>query len=189
MNHDTPAREIRQRALDLNVEAFRTLLAFLPKAWRTRTAFALDIRYGLGGWARALREAFPETEVTGYEQDPATAQRAWRDAGVSLRVERFRPEDRPGRFDLLCADFNTLTALKRDLLEEALAEVAPDYVVFTDVSCSKLHLNYRSYGLTEPNLDAYWRAFPVPGYELVAWEKKHHAASTALFRRADAVRA
>lgn len=76
-----------------------------------------------------------------------------------------------------------MTAKKRQLLDEALTVVDARYMVFTDVAVGKLHLNYRSYGLKRNDLEDYWRAFVVGGYELVAYAKEHYAASTALYKK------
>jgi hypothetical protein len=180
MNQDTPAVDIREKDLAKNAEAFRECLAYVPPSEIER---ALDIRYGLGGWAKAVRERFPDAYITGYEQDPETAEIAWRGSQVRIINESFHPARVHSQFDLLCADFNTLTVLKRKPLDEAVEAAEPAYVVFTDVACCKLHLNFRSYGLVEPDLDAYWRAFPLKGYRLLGYAKRHHAASTAVYKK------
>lgn len=181
MNQDTPARTIRQKDLDANSSTFDKLLERIPK---DQAKTVLDIRYGLGGWARKIMARFPKTHILRFEQDPDTFNKALDQAVVasSLINSRFDPSLVKGRkFDLVCADFNTLTVLKRELLDQVVSEVETRRIIFTDVACCKLHLNYRSYGLTSPDLSAYWNAFKIPGFELSAFAKEHHAASSALY--------
>jgi hypothetical protein len=126
----------------------------------------------------------PAAEVFGYEQNAATARSAWSGPRVRVFVLPFFPEwAPPGPWDLLLADFNTLTVKRRAELDEAVAAARPGYLVFTDVACVKLHLNFRSYGLGSPDLGEYWAAFAVPGYAHVAHSRSHHAASSALYKR------
>lgn len=176
MNQDTPAIEIREKDLATNAAALRECLARIV----VDISSVVDIRYGLGGWAQVVRGRWPLARIVGYEQHPATADRCWTDNRVELRRERFMPENAPG-CELLLADFNTLTMLKRGLLDEALAACRPSYVVFTDVACCKLHLNYRSYGLKAANLEQYWTAFRIDGYRRLRFSRLHHAASTAVY--------
>ncbi len=178
MNQDTPATEIKSKDLSANCLALEKLLGRLSLAQVSSVA---DIRYGLGGWAQVVRERFPDVPIEGWEQDSETAQKSWKDSGVTLHIARWQPS--PIRASLVLADFNTLTALKRQLLDELLAQIKSPYLIFTDVACSKLHLNYKSYGLSRPYLSEYWKRFSVRGYLLKAWEQEHHAASTALFER------
>lgn len=178
MNQDTPASAIRPKDLGANSEALRQLLLRVPRDILS----AVDIRYGLGGWARVLYEHH-HPSLLGYEQDLETYRAAWKGAKVKLVNRRF--EGQPYRADLLLADFNTLTVLNRKLLDEAVAAVPAEWVVFTDVARSKLHLNAeRSYGLRAgATMDDYWRAFPLVGYRLVAWAGVHWAATTALYKK------
>jgi len=179
MNSSTPAILIRSKDLAKNVKAFAGCLELLPKTPKT----VLDIRYGLGGWAKELRRRYPKVAITGYEADPSTYNTAFRDSLTNVYCGMFDGSKRGYRVDLLVADFNTLTTLKRKELEEALAIVKCQWLIFTDVACSKLHLNYRSYGLEEPDLNAYWDEFDVEGYRLAGWAREHHAASTAIYQR------
>lgn len=182
MNQDTPAVAIKTKDLDANGLALKELLEAIPR--RERIQRIVDIRYGLGGWARHAVESFPLANVLGFEQDAETASKAFLVPSVRLLNERFNDIQKlEGKTDLLLADFNTLTVLKRELLDRALTAVNPAWIVFTDVCCSKLHLNYRSYGLENPDLAAYWERFEVGGYRLVKWVKRHHAASSALYQR------
>jgi hypothetical protein len=183
MTQDTPAVAIREKDLSLNADAMEDCLrpvGFVGKA--------VDIRYGLGGWAQRLVAQYPKVRLLGYEQDPVTAAKAWVDDDrVNLDVARFNPDTVPVPYrecDLLLADFNTVTVLKRGLLDEAVEAIRPLNVIFTDVACVKLHLNFASYGLSSRDtLAEYWKRFKLPGYRLRKWSRKHHAASTALFSR------
>ena len=91
----------------------------------------------------------------------------------------------PLAFDLLCADFNFLTLLRPEALLRAIKMARPSSFIFTDVACSKLHLNYRRYGLERPDLNDYFAAFGerLPGWKLVHVARKHHNAATTAWRR------
>lgn len=184
MNPSTPAREIKAADLRKNGEALLALLKQLPKG---RLWGVLDIRYGLGGWAAIADKTLVMSDYIGYESDQATRHQAVLPIGVDLVPTAFDDEASshlPRVPDLLLADFNTVTMLKRKELDEALElSGRPEFVIFTDVACSKLHLNYKSYGLNHPDLKAYYDNFAIPGYRLVAFAKQHHAASTSLWRR------
>jgi hypothetical protein len=181
MDHNTPAKDIKPKDLAANTKALAELLDFVEGPIKQ----IVDIRYGLGGWAQEYTSQWPRARVVAYEQDEETAAKAWTNDQVNLEVGPFKPQEFPFyHVDLLLADFNTLTVLKDTLLVEALAVIEPKWVIFTDVCCSKLHLNYRSYGLKKSDgLDAYWCKFAVEGYGLVRWRKFHHAASSALYQR------
>lgn len=190
MNHDTPARLIRTKDLNANREALRTLLEEIPG---DVIKSALDIRYGLGGWAQEVFKRFPSCRpYLGYEQDAKTAEAAWKHPTnrIILRIRKFHPAEvsyryRPKqffRFDLVLADFNTTTMLKRDMVDEILP-MARRYLIFTDVACVKLHLNFRAYGLDRPDLGEYWARFKLSGFRFVSFARSHHAASSALYER------
>jgi len=177
MNHDTPAVDIKEKDLNQNTQALEELLS---KISDESISSILDIRYGLGGWAEKALETFPGAKLIGYEQDANTAARAVKPKGATVRVKRFEPT-KGMKADILLADFNTTTCLKRETLDHALRYVDCDYLVFTDVCCSKLHLNYASYGLAEADLKKYWKRFKVDGYKLIGFARVHHAASSALY--------
>lgn len=183
MNHSTPAKYIKAKDLAKNVEALNDVFRSIPEGIEVKTV--LDIRYGLGGWAQSAIARFPTCEVyRGYEMDRETFQSAVKPQPVRLVNRPFVAANypKPQPFDLVLADFNVNTKLKRDTLDEVLP-FAGEWLVFTDVAVSKLHLNYSSYGLDNPSLEAYWCSFAVEGFKLVTFSKRHHAASTALYRR------
>jgi hypothetical protein len=180
MNPSTPAAQINERDLSKNTAALRALLVHVEAP-----DLVVDVRYGLGGWAQALRERFPDAFLYGFEADRETFSRTW--IGDHTTVYNLR-SDQPGLdpgepCDILLADFNTVTQLKRAELDAELERWKPRAIIFTDVACGKLHLNYRAYGLSEPDLATYWQLWPIEGYRLQAIEKHHHAASTGLFTR------
>ena len=176
MDKNTPVREIREKDLAANCLAFGECLKRVP-ANEIKTV--LDIRYGRGGWARLVRNRIPNARITGYEQDRKTAKLAWADVNTDLLAEEYFPQRKV--FDLLIADFNTLTQIKRQEIDDVIKVVRTKYLIFTDVCCSKLHLNYYSYGLSEPSLIKYWRRFNLDGYRFVCFARHHYAASTALY--------
>lgn len=182
MKPSTPAAQINARDLDKNTEALRTLLRFI----HTAPQIVVDCRYGLGGWAKVLHETFPQAHLVGFEADLETFERAWVGDRSDLHCSSSgTPSLGLGykRCDLLLADFNTVTKLKREELDEEIERWQPEWLIFTDVACGKLHLNFKSYCLAEPDLGKYWRSWDIPGYEFKRAAKHHHAASTALFRR------
>lgn len=63
----------------------------------------LDVRYGLGGWARLVADVFPEASITGYEADSETYEAAWKGNNTCVANERWPA--RPQLVDLLLADF------------------------------------------------------------------------------------
>ena len=178
MNSNTPALEISPKDLERNTEALKVLLAHIPPNAVSRI---LDVRFGLGGWVKEALRVFPNARVVGYEQDLETAKASWHDSRINLKVRKFKGDK--SKYQLVLADFNTVTQLRRVELDELLSCQNPPYILFTDVCCSKLHLNWKFYGLKQNSLEDYWRSFNVGGYKLVAYAKVHYAASSALFRQ------
>lgn len=188
MNTDTPAREIRQKDLDKNSAAFAECLQMIPAQRRLKRV--LDIRYGLGGWASRMAELRPPELYIGFEADPQTAERAVKPGNIGLVLvrDRFASSSRylHDPYDLLLADFNNLTSMKAEPLLEALRFAEPRCVIFTDVACSKLHLNFPSYGLKRPDHAGYVRAFAekcLPDWKHVHTARLHHHAATLVFTR------
>lgn len=179
MNPSTPAAQIAERDLSKNTAAVRELLALVEPPQTI-----VDCRYGLGGWARVVHELFEDADLLGFEADPETFERAYKHDLAEVRNRVTSAYDQLWRpCDLLLADFNTVTQLKRRELDEELDRWQPTAIIFTDVACGKLHLNYRSYGLDQPDLDAYWRRWSIPRYRFERFARHHHAASTGLFYR------
>jgi len=176
----TPARFIGLKGLAANRNAMRDCIEAIPVA---DVKTILDIRYGLGSWAEAALKRFPGATLIGYESDRLTAVAAWRGEATVLRVEPFMVPYNAPPVDLLLADFNLTTVVARMLLDEAVEAVKPRYLVFTDVACVKLHMNYKVYGLEKADLDDYWKGFKIEGYDYVKHSRRQHAASTALYKR------
>lgn len=171
----TPAREIKTKDLEANAEALAFLLDLLKgKAIKS----TIDVRYGLGGWAKEIRKKFPKCKIEGWERDKLTQENAWTDGGVDLKRGEIDVE---AKADLVLADFNTVTKLNRGELDNLLKIVETRFLIFTDVCCSKLHLNFSSYGLKRPDLGAYWKSFEVEGYRFLGYAREHYAASTGLY--------
>lgn len=180
MDSTTPAATIRTKDLVANAAAFKQLLTKVPL---NSIKSVCDIRYGLGGWARCLEEALEGANLPrmlGFELDKDTYDKAYMWPGSIVR------NSFPNigiQCDLLLADFNTCTQKKRRELDWVLDSCQANWLIFTDVACSKFHLNKTTYGLPPTATMAdYWYHFHVKGYKLVAWAKQHHAASTALFQ-------
>lgn len=77
MNQDTPALSIKATDLEANGKALEELLRKIPE---NKVHSIIDVRYGMGGWARIARRRFPKANYLGYEQDRATAKVAWKDS-------------------------------------------------------------------------------------------------------------
>lgn len=180
MDKFTPAVSIRAKDLLANSRAFGSLLDLIVKQ---DIKTVLDVRYGLGGWFEEIRIRWKTAKITGYELDEQTFKESKKDSRVKLKLGSFMEEKTSNlKVDLCVADFNNLTKLKRRELDELLSRVATRYLIFTDVACSKFHLNYRSYGLDVPEFSDYWNSFKVKGYRLLDWKREHWAASTALYK-------
>jgi hypothetical protein len=187
VNSLTPAFHLSLGMLAANRKAMEDCVRHIPGKESIKTV--LDIRYGTGRWAKRVLSSFPKAKVLGYEWDRRTADAAWTDDRVELRVETFEPQTSAvwPVTDLLLCDFNTCTVKARGLLDDAVRYVNPNWVVFTDVAKSKLHMNYRAYGLPSPSLAEYWKAFRISGYVLWWWASHQREASTAVWRRATEV--
>lgn len=182
MKDITPAIEIPIKQRKANGWAFQECLSRIDLS---KVITVLDIRYGTGDWARRLRERAPHVQIFGFEVDSVTAKIAYRGC-VELAVAEYVGEQLPlwpAEYDLLLADFNNLTRLKAEPLHVALRAANPQWVVFTDVASAKLHINFASYGLDNPDLAEYYRRFSLPGYELLGYERKHFPASTSVWRK------
>lgn len=188
MDNKTPAIDIKQKDRNRNRLAFHSCLRYLRDKEEADIKNVVDIRYGLGGWACSLFEFYPKCKLIGFEGDEATYSQAAEPRGTKLIHSYFPPAkkykvSKLSNCDLLLADFNRLTVMNKSELTEALDLLSPRYAIFTDVSCSKLHLNYKSYWLESPSLDAYWSSFDVPNYRFLFYDRQHFHASTGLFRR------
>ena len=185
MKDSTPAIDIREKDLAHNRGAFRDCLGYLPPGIRD----AVDIRYGLGGWAQELKESHSDCKLVGYEKDPGTSAQASIPEGHILNCREYEPPTLE-LCDLLMADFNNLTCRHSfrgpgpEPLIEAVEDLSPRYIIFTDTACARLHLNWRvSYGLSSPDMGEYWEQFPLPGYRLMGWSRVHFHASTSVWAR------
>lgn len=183
MNQHTPANQIKTKDLLSNRQAMEDLLGEIPvKGVRS----ILDIRYGRGFWAQKVLERFPTASYTGYESDEETLSNAWSSSQVQLYNSFWPPDEGSSGNDypdLVLADFNITTMKNREMLDQVFEVVQPEWIIFTDVACCKIHLNYRSYGLERPEMEDYWKGFNVPWYRLIRFSRKHYAASTALYQR------
>lgn len=186
MNARTPATAIRQSDLAKNNAAFVTLLDELVEKYQMPAeSVALDIRYGLGDWGVLLAGRF--WQVIGWEADEETAKRARVPANAHLHAGPYQPELRSHATTLLVADFNNSTILKDEPLWEAVKAERPEFVIFTDVACSKLHLNFRSYGLDHRSFDLYQHRVVdrarENGYNVISHLRAHHHAAMFVLRR------
>ena len=181
MRSDTPAIEIREKDLQKNSSALERLLELIPVG---NVLNAIDLRYGLGGWAEKVTKRFPDVTYKGYEKDRQTFRRALLSKPNQVRLFRRDSQLVSGQTDLLLIDFNNLTVLKREPLDDILSKIKTQYLVFTDVASSKIHLNFRSYGLNPDfSMVDYWEQFKISGFGLIGFVRDHHHASSALYKK------
>src|SRR6516164_8531831 len=127
----TSALKIRSKDLSLNGEAAELCMREIGSR---PINFIIDIRYGLGGWARIASDLFPDAALRGYEYNEATYKAAWKPPGADIIQGRSPSLSKrvmgPLYCDLLLADFNTVTMLKRKELDLALVNFRPRWLIF-----------------------------------------------------------
>lgn len=148
----------------------------------------LDIRYGLGEYAKTVCRLYPRASYYGVECDRATYAQCWCPPSGDVVCVRFDPHAEylsrwSESWDLLLGDFSNVTVKNRTDAVEACASIGPRYFLFADVGCMRLHLHWKTYGLTAPDLDEYWQRWTLPGYSLVGWQRAHPRCSLALYKR------
>lgn len=186
VRQDTPYSERPSSEQDCELDCMRQVLgdAAVPH-------IVYDALGGTGMVANLMHELWPGSVIYSWELDGRCVRRyrARRlprafvfqgdtlDAGV------------PG-FDAAVLDFNLFTLLdltrgNRGQFQKALLEKVfqrhPKWVELTDSAVPRLHLNYRSYGLAEPDWERYcdllsYRLDADWGYRIVS-RSHHHAAS------------
>lgn len=184
----TPAQFLNIAQGDRNARAIEELLRLIPI--ESESVRIYDIRYGMGRWARTCFEYYDEVEVdfVGWEHDrdcvdmtdPEVRERG------DVRVAYFPsgPIDLP--VDLLLGDFNNMTVKKAEPLLDAVEDLDPRFIIFTDSAPSKLHLNYDRYGLSSSqSVDDYIRLYEdlLPDYELTHYIRPHHAVVISLWTK------
>lgn len=190
MKESCPALDIREKDRQRNTDAMLECLQRVP---HDQIKTVLDIRYGLGGWARPLLEIIPRAKVYGVEGDRKTFHAAWverprtRVIWAMFGPDMAWPKGWPRKFDLILADTNANTALKPKQITDVVSMVEAKWMIMTDVACSKLHLNYKSYGLGEDwdVLKYHRKAWPklLPGWKLRKLSRLHHHAATSLWEK------
>jgi len=157
---------------------------------------------GIGMTAQIMRDFWPGASIYSSDLDTACAQE-WNaklqtqnplrycdnDDALSV-LQKLAPTIQPPQKVGVSLDFNRLTLLdlekgreddwRLELIGEVL-ELRPSWIQVTDSACSKLHLNWRSYGLERPGfidyinkLDEWWQQRTK--YKMMA-VARHHAAS------------
>jgi hypothetical protein len=184
----TPVVQIDEKDQKANTAALEELLNHLPDSLK----YVVDVRYGLGQWAQVISVRFPKADILGFELDRETALRAQVPSRCRLVFEGdlshicglCNGTGEKSKVDLLLADFNMMTLTDPYEVKAEIFRWNPRWFVFTDVACGKLHLNWKTYGLGQPDLNLYWESWQntIP-YQLVAWSRKHHFSSSALFTK------
>lgn len=144
---------------------------------------------GIGMLGQVLSERFPNALIDSYELDAECVYR-YRDRNLlNVTINHADTLTQSGKFEAASLDFNRFPLLdlnrkEGEFQQRVLSKVFnqnPDWVHVTDSSCSKLHLNWKSYGLKEPDWDGYVekldQAFQERwGYRIVTWDKHSRAA-------------
>lgn len=154
--HDetTPMTEMNHASVPRNQQAFRDLMEHpllipgdvtveLCCGIGVQTEVLLDLGHNVVGGDLSLRCVQATQERVGDRGEDRVRLYVW-DLHKIVEELRWEPGDGPG----FVYDFNTTTFLRKNLLPDIL-ERMPRWVVFTDIGMSKVHLNYRSYGLTK----------------------------------------
>ena len=126
----------------------------------------LELFGGRGGFTRAIRQRWPEVPIISYDTDKRCADSLRTIQGVTVKqrdsVSEAVPEENWG----IVADFNLLTLSRAKthfapFFNRMLSGNLPSWMIVTDSAPSKLHINYRSYGLSQPDILLY----------IYAWEQ------------------
>lgn len=148
---------------------------------------------GIGTIGQLLTERFPDTFILSYELDEECVnlyrERRLSNVQVCCCDTREFFESLPIEDLAASLDFNLFTlldltrpagAFQREILNGVFAR-NPKWVHLTDSSCSKLHLNWKSYGLTDSAWSFYVEKLDAEfrlrwGYRVVTVEKHARAA-------------
>jgi hypothetical protein len=167
-----PARTFEGRHLMDEWANLGALILFLDGAPKPKALY--DIFGGQGFWAQELSRRWPKVPLYSFDLDEeccalicARAPTAKVACGDSLSIV---PERGAG----VLFDFNLMTLARREgpygaaLLRAFRAGAR--WVIWGDAACGKLHLNFRTYGLSKPDPEEYrqrWRAYAaLQGYRV-----------------------
>jgi trans-aconitate methyltransferase len=183
----TPAFEIRAADLDTNARMLSELLGDV-RFLIDPPDRVVELCGGVGTMTRVLSEAFPAADITTHDLD-ATCVKMIEDIGLPrVQVVHGSYFDADTRVDdLVVADFNMMTYLRfmDDKTEEAklvrsFLSNRIKYLLMTDSATSKLHLNFKSYGLSTASwseyVRGYSRAVVARGYKVVNHVRAKRAA-------------
>lgn len=187
MRDATPAFEIRAIDLDTNARMLSELLEdarfFIDPPDRV-----VELCGGVGTMTRVLAGKFPAVEITTHDLD-ATCVKMINEISLPrvavVHGSYFEAETRED--DLVVADFNMMTYLRFMDARTAEANLVRSflnnrikYLLMTDSATSKLHLNFKSYGLSTANwneyVSGYSRAVVARGYKVVNHVRAKRAA-------------
>ncbi len=191
MKQTTPYRTRSEKERALEKECVSKLLPYMTPVFCIYESFG-----GIGMLGQLLSEHFPTALIDSYELD-ADCVNQYRSRGlenVNLHHGDTRAQflSRDTEFDAASLDFNQFTLLDLHRKEGAFQtwllnkvfQQKPDWVHVTDSCCSKLHLNYKSYGLKTSDWEDYVAKFDEEfrkrwGYR-VLFQAKHNSASCFL---------
>lgn len=141
------------RDLSYNVAALDYLLTDLP--WHRPLK---DFFSGVGMWALVASSRLNPSSMTLNEFDPACV--AWllkrfEWADVQLRDSYYNLDEQVAGVNLFDFTKCTWLTLKKEGWGRRLLEGSGCWLVISDCAGAKVHLNYRSYGLSRPSYDEY----------------------------------
>lgn len=150
------ARSVRDE--DKNNTYLRLLLKKLPKPKRM-----LEVFGGVGNITKIIMEIFPGVPVESWDIDPRCVELLGVIPGVTARLGDSTELAVAKKGDGVFVDHNMLTlkTLQNDLngMLSRILSGKPSWVQLNDSARSKLHLNFKSYGLENDLLETYMGAY------------------------------
>lgn len=182
MTSDRPATHLSERELDTNARAVAWVLEGCPAPSRIVELFG-----GTGRVTAAARSRFPGVRIDSWDLDAECCdliRSKVPDATVTLGSS----SDIPLAGGVI-ADYNLMTLLRFPPEAPRYGDEV-EWASITDSSVTKLHLNFRSYGLEGPDLLQYCRRYEglLPGFHLRRVARTARATEMGLLREPGAVK-
>lgn len=188
MQDSMPAWMLRETDENQNILALKRIIQFAPRPNRILEYFG-----GMGGMTRVLRSHWMTVPVQTWDHDELCVKhlRSFQYPATDVQEGDSLTLACPQKGDGVSMDFNRLTLLRAQ--KEYLKPLSrvfnawPTWVHITDSARSKLHLNYKTYGLENPTMEAYLSRFDE--WVNARWPYRihafagHHKATLLLFVR------
>lgn len=184
----TPVYRISQRDDLLNRRSFANLLNIAD-----RPSSVVELFGGCGGFTAEIVDRWPGIRVLSYELDGECYKMLEKVPGnVEAIPADSLSNSKPVRDCGLVGDFNLLTIGRaqgkfKSFFERWFDGRLPKWMILTDSAPSKLHINYRSYGLSSGTLEEYmwaWdRLLQSKGYYLRSYQRSHFRTVLILAER------